>query len=517
VREGSRSKSLWTTFAIVSIAACAIAASVSWPFESIFSYGEPLWWMQLSAQAALVFAVTTCRSPKQAGLIGIVFSTAWLTATFWWLFIAMHTYAALHAFLAALAVVLLAAALGTYYAVAMMIYWHLCRRRPGMASPLFAAIWITAELARGTWLTGFGWGATGYAHLTGPLALYIPLLGMYGVGALAAWFAAILGSSVSGAHKPRSQFLLAALLLAIGAWTPELLHRWTQSAGTMTVSLLQGNIAQDEKFEVGTGVPKALQWYAQQLRASHGSLVVAPETAIPLLPQQLPKGYWEALQSTHITKNQAAIIGIPLGSYQLGYTNSVLGVRPGQSEVWQYDKHHLVPFGEFIPPLFKWFTRMMNIPLGDFNRGDLGQASMEWNGQRIAPNICYEDLFGEELGARFIDPAQAPTLFANVSNLGWFGDSIAIDQHLNISRMRALEFQRPFVRATNTGATAIIDHEGHVTAQLPRKTEGVLNGEVQGRTGLTPYAWWVSRFGLWPLWIAALTIVALALRSKPEK
>jgi len=173
----------------------------------------------------------------------------------------------------------------------------------------------------------------------------------------------------------------------------------------------------------------------------------------------------------------------------------------------------LVPFGEFIPPLFKWFTRMMNIPLGDFNRGAIGQPSFAWKGQRIAPNICYEDLFGEELGARFIDPALAPTLFANVSNLGWFGDSTAIDQHLQISRMRALEFQRPFVRATNTGSTVILDHQGQVQAAIPRLTPGVLQGVVEGRSGITPFAWWVGRFGLWPLWLLSLLVVGMAWRS----
>jgi apolipoprotein N-acyltransferase len=173
-----------------------------------------------------------------------------------------------------------------------------------------------------------------------------------------------------------------------------------------------------------------------------------------------------------------------------------------------------VPFGEFIPPLFKWFTEMMDIPLGDFRRGDLGQASMAWAGERIAPNICYEDLFGEELGARFADPQQAPTMFVNLSNIGWFGDSIAIDQHLAISRMRALEFERPMVRATNTGATALIDHRGQVTQRLPAHTRGVLQGEVQGRTGLTPFAVWVARAGLAPLWGLGLAVVALAWRRR---
>ena len=203
-----------------------------------------------------------------------------------------------------------------------------------------------------------------------------------------------------------------------------------------------------------------------------------------------------------------------MGDFAQGYTNSVLAFAPALTDVWRYDKHHLVPFGEFIPPLFKWFTRMMNIPLGDFNRGAVGQASFVWKGQRLAPNICYEDLFGEELGARFIDPTLAPTIFANVSNIGWFGDSVAIDQHLQISRMRALEFERPMIRATNTGATVVIDHKGRVTHALPRLTRGALVANVEGRTGTTPFAWWVARFGLWPIWIVSLAIVSIAFRTR---
>jgi apolipoprotein N-acyltransferase len=183
---------------------------------------------------------------------------------------------------------------------------------------------------------------------------------------------------------------------------------------------------------------------------------------------------------------------------------------------YRYDKHHLVPFGEFIPTGFRWFTQLMNIPLGDFNRGPVGPASFAVHGERIGANICYEDLFGEELAARFEDDATAPTIFANISNIGWFGDTIAIDQHLQISRMRALEFERPMLRATNTGATVVIDHHGRVTHSLPRFTQGVLEGTVQGRTGLTPFAWWAARVGLWPLGLGALIIV-LAMRPRRRR
>jgi len=183
------------------------------------------------------------------------------------------------------------------------------------------------------------------------------------------------------------------------------------------------------------------------------------------------------------------LLGLPLGSYEQGYTNSVIGLQPGADPPYRYDKHHLVPFGEFIPPLFRWFVELMNIPLGDFNRGAVGQESFEWRGERLAPNICYEDLFG-------------------VSNIAWFGNTVAIDQHLQISRMRALEFARPMVRATNTGATVIIDAQGRVTHALPRHTQGVLEGQVQGALGLTPYARWVSVLGLWPWWaLGALTLL----------
>jgi apolipoprotein N-acyltransferase len=282
---------------------------------------------------------------------------------------------------------------------------------------------------------------------------------------------------------------------------------FTRGAGSLQVSLLQGNVPQDQKF-VEEHLPATLAWHVRVLTTARGDLVVAPETAIPLLPEQMPEGLWAMLQQRFADGTTHALVGVPLGSFEAGYTNSVAGFAPGRAGEYRYDKHHLVPFGEFIPFGFRWFTDLMNIPLGDFRRGPLNAPSFVVGAQRVAPNICYEDLFGEELAARFGDPATAPTLFANVSNIGWFGDTIAVGQHLNISRMRALEFQRPMLRATNTGATAVIDHEGRVAARLAPLTRGVLEAEVQGRSGITPYAWWAARLGLWPYLVAALVAVA---------
>jgi apolipoprotein N-acyltransferase len=519
--------------ALTLTAGAAQAASMAWPLAlplfltqlTGLQQGQPVWWLQLMALAWFARSLLGSANWRSAALCGWLFGTAWLAGTVGWIFIAMHTYGGLHAVLAALAVIAFTGLLALFYAAAAGAFVHLALRGRAWQALIFAALWLLAELARGTWLTGFGWGAIGYAHGDGPLAGFAPWLGVYGLSAIAAWLAmtlAQLGRRVpNSAGRGRAGVLLLAVALLLVPW---LLQRYpvggsdkALSSASLSVTLLQGNIPQDEKFETGSGVPLALRWYAEQLQDSRTSLVIAPETAIALLPQQLPPGYWEALRQRFANGTQAALIGIPLGSYQQGYTNSVLGLQPGQTQPWRYDKQHLVPFGEFIPPLFKWFTALMNIPLGDFNRGALRQAPFVWQGQRLATNICYEDLFGEELASNFLDPAQAPTLFVNISNLAWFGNSLAMDQHLQIARMRALEFDRPFLLATNTGATAIVDHRARVTHALARDTRAVLVGEVEGRTTVTPYAWWVARLGLWPFWLAALSLVWRASRLKPRK
>ena len=492
-------------FAVVIAAGLAQAVSVGTPWR-----GDPVWWLQILALAALVWQLQRQLSWWRGALLGWAFATAWLTGTFWWLFISMHTYGGLAAPLTALAVVGLAAFLGSYYALACGVFTAIGRRGWARGAVVFGALWLLAELMRVTWFTGFPWGAGGYAHVDGPLAALAKTIGVHGIGAVAAMASALLVGWPRRQRGERGGWVLLLWVLPVAAlgWAGR--ATYSESAGKLDVALLQGNVPQEQKFQGRTGIPLALNWYAEQLEQSSASFVVTPETAIPLLPAQLPPGYLAAINQRFTQGRQAALIGIPLGSYEQGYTNSVLGFRPG-AEVYRFDKHHLVPFGEFIPPLFRWFTQMMNIPLGDFNRGAVGQPSFEWSGQRFAPNICYEDLFGEELGRRFIDPASAPTVFVNASNIGWFGNTIAIDQHLQISRLRALEFERPMLRATNTGATVIIDHRGRVTHALDRATRGVLVGEVEGRTGITPYAWWVARGGLWPLWLLFGAIAALAL------
>ncbi len=455
-------------------------------------------------------------SPGRAFVLGHAFGTAWLCAGTWWLYVSMHRYGGLPAWLAALAVFALASFLSLYLGAAMAsaARW---RGRGALASAaLFAAVWLLAEWARGVIFTGFPWLASGYAQIDSPLAGYAPWLGVYGIGAVVAGVAAAFGFSHLGTLRawlaPGAALLVAIVLGAFAGGVD-----FTRLTTTLSVTLLQNNVAQDEKFEARF-VPEALALTAAQLDQAKGDLVVGPETVIPLLPSQLDPAWWQDVLTRFRQPGRAAIVGLPLGNDDAGYTNSAAGISAATAAMpggfYRYDKHHLVPFGEFIPRGFRWFTELMNIPLGDFNRGPLTAPSFVVKGERVAPNICYEDLFGEDLAARFVPEAAAPTILANISNIGWFGETIAVAQHLEISRMRTLELQRPMIRATNTGATAVIDHRGVVVKSLPPFTKGALEATVEGRSGLTPFAAWAGRFGLWPLFAVAATVLLLAVARR---
>ncbi len=505
---------------LACLAGLAQAASLAWPGS-----GQPLWWLQILSLSVLAALLQGAKRPAHGAASVWMFAIAWLCGTFWWLFTSLHTYGGLAAPLAVLAVLGLAAFLGSYYAAAGALFVAFKPVSRLGAASLLAGLWLLAELARNTLWTGFPWGAGGYAHTDGPLAPLARLGGVYALGFGATWIAAVLASARLRDLRSVGPWLLlgaVGLGMSVASWWRAQALDMTNLAGEqappLTLALLQGNIAQDEKFEAGSGVPTALRWYAEQFLTAQGELVVAPETALPLLAQQLPPGYLDAIARRFSAGNQAALVGIPLGDAAQGYTNSVIGFTPGVLGNYRYDKHHLVPFGEFVPPLFRWFTNLMKIPLGDFNRGTLAQPTFSWRGERIAPNICYEDLFGDEIAAHFRVPSAAPTVLLNVSNIAWFGNGLAIDQHLQISRMRTLEFERPMVRATNTGATAVIDYRGEIVASLPRATRAVLQTQVQGRSGaVTPFAWWASRWRLAPLWwLGSLCLLAAVAAQRAQ-
>jgi len=497
----------WPSFAVAALAGAAHAASFA-PSE--------FWWLQLISTGVLVALLADAR-PAAAAARAWAFGFGWLATGFWWLYISLHVYGLLPAWLSTLAVLVLAALLALYYGIAGWLWARLRRNRPLVDAVLFSAVWLLAELARGSFFTGFPWIAGGYAHTSGPLAAWAPYVGVYGIGALAALISAatalvllrLRGRAVQPPLVRLSPLLLPVLLLAAGAALPQ---GFTRSTGMLSVSLLQPDVAQNEKFEPEQ-IDKALAWHVAKLAAAPGQLVVTPESSLPVLPVQIPIDDWLAYQRPFDVPGKAALVGVFTGDDERGYTNSMVGLdakhHMTDGTFYRYGKRHLLPFGEYVPPGFQWFLDMMKIPIGNQASG-VDTAPFSVAGQRVRPLICYEDLFGEEFAPSMVGPGAA-TLMANATNLAWFGRRMIQDQHLQFSRMRTLEFQRGQVRATNTGATAVIDWQGRVTARLAPEVEGELDAMVEGRIGDTPYAVWVSQWRLWPLWGLAAAQILFAL------
>lgn len=507
------------------------------------------WWAQLAvltAFAALTLSLIRGERPTRIlALAGLLFGFGWFLAGVGWLFVSMHTYGMMPAPLALLALVLFAAYLGLFPAGAAWATAWLGNRRRRHGLPVFAlhfaATLTLAEVARGHFFTGFPWLAIGYAQTDGPLAGYAALAGSYGVGfatCLAAGLLAALATGVRSKARPRTlalgMVLPLAALLAVGAAARSV--TWTEASGApLEVRLLQGNVPQQMKFDPGVA-RQSMQRYLELVEAEAADLIVLPETAWTVPWASTPPELAQRLERFVSSSGSAVAIGMPLttpvrargaadSGDQVALTNSVLlfekavfasGARPAR-----YDKRHLVPFGEFVPWGFRWFVDLMTIPLGDFGRGSSEQAPFAVRDQRISFNICYEDVFGEELLPALAGDNGA-TILANVSNIAWFGDSHALPQHLQIARMRTLETGRPMIRATNTGVTAAIDHDGSLLAALPTYQLGALAVTVQGRSGLTPYA----RTGNAPVMAISLLILLvgavgsstrLAAGGKPAK
>jgi apolipoprotein N-acyltransferase len=453
---------------------------------------EPFgWWpVQILALAFLFHQVGMDTSVRRSTLLGWAFGFGWSVAGMHWLYIAMNRFGGLPAPLAGLAICLLAAYMGLFGAFATgAAAWLRQRWSLPVASFLLLVLpvsWGVSEWLRGWVFTGFPWAASGYAHNTSPLGGYAALVGVYGIGVLAALSASCIVMLTQRAHL----LALGLLCVLMGAGYALKSIDWTHAAGQpISVRLLQGNVPQNEKFSAGR-LGSILALYRDMITAEPADLIATPETAIPAFPEYLPPDYLPGLASYAGRSGSHLLFGIPLADSPTQSANSVAGVSPS-GQAYRYDKHHLVPFGEFVPLGFRWFVNMMQIPLGDFNRGAALQAPFAVRDQLVLPNICYEDAFGEEIADQLRRAPRPATMLLNVSNLAWYGESVAIPQHLQISQMRSLETGRPMLRSTNNGATAIIDAKGVVVSQLAPYTRGTLAAKVQGMAGMTPYI----RFG----------------------
>lgn len=475
------------------------------------------WPLQILSFAVLFYQVLRTTDVKSSARIGWAYGFGWCGAGTHWLYISLHRYGDMAAPLAVIAVALLALLMGIYVALAMGAAAWLRKRwvlsLPAMTLLVLPSMWTLFEWTRGWLFTGFPWLAAGYAHNASPLSGFAPVIGSYGLGWLAALSA---GALLLLTHRTR-WIALGGVLALFGAGIGLQQISWTHAVGRpISVRLLQGNVPQQEKFDP-LFVLGALQRYQQSITAAPADLIATPETAVTVLPHQLPTGYLDSLGAYAQQTGSTLLVGMPVLDEQQRFYNAAIGIAPGSAPgaYYQYRKHHLVPFGEFVPPGLHWFVAMMAIPLGDMGRGARVQPPLQVRDQLVLPNICYEDLFGEEIAGQLANAhrhgKQSASILLNISNLAWFGDSIAIPQHLQISQMRSLETGRPMLRSTNTGATAVIDGKGVVLQLLPPAQQGTLAASVQGMGGMTPYILYGNKL---MLALTALTLLAAWLLGR---
>ena len=462
---------------------------------------------------ALLFHLWLHAGSKRAAFaIGLMFGLGLFGVGASWVYVSLHDYGLMPMPLALLATLLFCGFLALFPALAGVLQAVLKGAPAWRLLAVMPACWVLYEWTLGWIFTGFPWLTLGYTQApSGPLAGYAPLLGVYGVSLLLALSAGLIALTYNTwRHASRSAWLTMSGLLVLwlagfGLQTVA----WTQPIGApLSVSLLQGNIAQDLKWREDR-LRSTLDTYRELVLASKSQLIILPETALPLFYDNVPPAYLEELARHARYNGGDLILGLPERDFvQRTYYNSVLSL--GTAPTQFYRKQHLVPFGEFIPlkPIFGGIIAMMQIPLTDFARGAPTQQPLAVAGQQVAMNICYEDVFGEEI----IRQLPQATLLANVSNDAWFGDSIAPHQHLQISQMRALESGRYMLRATNTGVTAIINEKGRVLRQAPVFQTVALHGTAQGMRGATPYVRWGNAPFL--VLVGGLLILAGVLRQR---
>jgi len=462
----------------------------------------------LGALAILIHLWLGAASPRAAFKLGFFFGLGLYGAGASWVYVSLNRFGAMPMPLAATATLGFCAFLALFPALAG---WMQARIARDSAAPvalravlLIPAAWTLIEWSLSWVLTGFPWLAFGYTAIDDVLSGFAPVGGVYAV-TLAMAVAAGLVWCVALGHARWVAAGALVLLLACGYGLRA--TEWTTPVGEpLRVALLQGNVPQEMKFDPGR-YERTLETYARLAEAGEARLIVLPETAVPRFLDQVEPAFLARMKAAALRNKGDLLLGIPVRAGPGIYLNSAISL--GVSPLARYDKVHLVPFGEFVPPGFGWIVNMLAIPLSDFSRGSVEQRPMAIAGQRVAVNICYEDAYGAEI----IRQLPEATLLVNISNVAWFGDSIAPAQHLQIARMRALETGRVYLTAANTGITAAIGPDATVRLQMKQFVRGRIDFEVRGYSGATPYV----RFGDWPavlLALLALAFVALRGRSR---
>lgn len=477
----------------------------------------PFEWSALAIVLLAVYLMLLgSRRGRGAFLTGYLFGLGYFGVGVNWVHISIHEFGGTPLAVAILIAALLVAFLALFPALAAWLTVRLAPvpdwRRWLLAAP---AAWVLAEWLRSWLFTGFPWVLVGYSQLGMPLDGYAPVSGVYGVGLLLMMTA---GALVAGILTRRGRQRFGLLTLVMAVWLGgALLQRaeWTEASGEpLNVSLIQGNIPQDRKWQKSWQIA-TLERYLGLTREEWQApdwdvdLVIWPETAIPAFHHQVEQGFLQQLREENQRARTELVVGIPvLDRQQWKYYNAVM--RVGGEEDF-YFKRHLVPFGEYLP-LREWLgtlLQVMPLPVADFSAGGDDQPLLEVYGHPVGVSVCYEVVFGAEV----IDTLPQAELLINVSNDAWFGDSLAPHQHLQMARMRALETGRYMLRATNSGITAVTDHHGELLSRGPQFEVTVVRATAQPRQGVTPYVRW----GNAPALVAVFILLLLGYAWRPRK
>lgn len=459
------------------------------------------WWLAPLVLAAL-FSLWRGTAPRTAAWRGYLFGLGFLGHGVGWVQISIHQFG--------LPLYVFSVSMTALFVMFISLYpalagW-LSRRLPARSETwrlcvLAPALWATSEWARGFLFTGFPWLLVGDSQLGSPLAGWLPVVGAQGTGLLLALSAGALACAL--AQRAGRPLLLAAMLLpwALGAALNT--REWTTASGpAQSVAIVQGAVPQSLKWS-----PEAraatLERYAS-LTEPHwdARIIVWPETALPAFPAEIPD-FIAALNARAKSAGTVFLLGLPTAETAERYFNSLvlLGGAEGR-----YDKHHLVPFGEYLPfdALLRPALDFLSIPMSGFTPGPVRQLPLTAGELRLGATICYEDAYASEVRKALPEA----NVLVNVSNDAWFGDSAAPHQHLQITRVRAAETGREFLRATNTGISAIIDHRGALRARSPQFEPFVLTGSTTPRAGSTPFV----RMGEWPFVLAVAVMLTVAVK-----
>ena len=444
-------------------------------------------------------------SPRAAWILGFSYGLGLYCVGIYWIYISLHDFGGMPWWFAGFCTFCLCAFMALFVA---LVGW--LSKKCNFTLLSLPVLWGLSDWIRSWIFTGFPWLTLGYSQVPhSPLAGFMPIVGVYGVSVITTFLAALIAAWLSSRQNivwKRKAIAAFTLILVSGSILKTI--EWTNPIGEpFDVSLIQGNIPQDTKWSPDTA-QSTIDQYVDMAEASKAPLIILPETALPVIANQLDESVKNRLTAHAKENNGDILIGmVEYNENSQEYFNSALSYGSAPTQV--YRKNHLVPFGEFIPlkQLLGWIYRdWLNMPLSDLSRGGTRQSPINLNYQKVAVNICYEDVFGEEI----IRNAANATLLVNISNDAWYGRSFAAHQHMQFSQARALETGRYMLRATNTGATAAIDQHGYVLMHAPHDVKTTLNVRAQSYSGSTPYL----RFGNWPFIAFSFGAIAFVWRRK---